>query len=185
MIFGGIVTDGFLVVESQKQNLVDELGRVLIREARGLGAADRVMRHSASLTELGRAGNWNAVRKEVIATQADVEQAMIDLHDQKMAHLISLGGWLRGLEVGSAAVEVEFSKERARVLAQPEVVDYFAEELTTLPPNLAHAPLFEKLRNGIKAIQASLSNPDAPSAAEVKAVHAQARELNLAIRRGE
>ncbi len=47
-----------------------------MREARDLGVADRVMRHSARLTELGRRGDWLAVGKELIATQADVEQAL-------------------------------------------------------------------------------------------------------------
>jgi hypothetical protein len=185
MIFGGLVADGFLIVEAEKKNLVDDLGRVLIREARGLGVADRVMRHSASLTELGRDANWPAVRKELIATQADVEQAMIELRDQKMAHLISLGGWLRGLEISAGAVESDFSLPRAMVLAQPELIDYFAEELKTLPPSIAHAPLFEKIRDGIKAIRATLTKAAAQglSPGQVKAIHAQARELNLAIRR--
>ncbi len=79
LIFGGLIVDGFLVVEAERRNAVDDLGRVLMREARGLGAADRVMRHSASLTELGRRGDWLAVGKELIATQADVEQATIEL----------------------------------------------------------------------------------------------------------
>ena len=43
----------FLVVEAERKNTVDNLGRVLMREARGFGVADRVIRHSASLTELG------------------------------------------------------------------------------------------------------------------------------------
>lgn len=187
MIFGGLVADGFLIVEAQKQNLVDQLGRILIREARGLGVADRVMRHSASLTELGRAGDWPAVRTELIATQADVEGAMIALRDQQMAHLISLGGWLRGLEISAAAVDADFSPKRARVLAQLDLVDYFAEEVTTLPPSIAHAPVFEKLRAGIKAIHEILSRAGSQGLqpADVKALLAQARELNLAIRRSE
>jgi hypothetical protein len=185
LIFGGLAADGFLIVEAQKQNLVAELGRVLIREARGLGVADRVMRHSASLTEWGRAGKWLEVRKELIATQADVEQAMIELRDQKMAHLISLGGWLRGLEIGAGAVQAEFSPPRAKVLAQTELVDYFAEELGTLPPTVAHTPLFEKLRGGIKNIRATLQKSEAAGLepADVKAIYTEARELNLAIRR--
>ena len=48
---------GFLVVEAERENAIDNLGRVLIREARGLGVADRVMCHSASLTELARLGD--------------------------------------------------------------------------------------------------------------------------------
>src|SRR6201990_65924 len=30
MVFGGLVADGFLIVEAQKRNLVEDLGRVLL-----------------------------------------------------------------------------------------------------------------------------------------------------------
>jgi hypothetical protein len=187
LAFGGLVADGFLIVECQKKSLVDDLGRVLLRQARSLGVGDRVMRHSASLTELGRRGDWTAVRRELIATQEDVEQAMTALRDQKMAHLISLGGWLRGLEITSSAVESKYTPERAAVLWQRDLINYFAEEMTTLPPPLLRTPLFEKLRSGIGAIRTLLNHapPDKMSLSEVKALHAQARELNLAIIAGE
>ncbi len=185
LIFGSLIADGFLIVTAQKQEMVDPLGRVLIREARGLGVADRVIRHSASLTELGRAGNWPAVRRELVATQEDVEHAMIDLRDEKMAALISLGGWLRGLEIGATAVVAKFSPDRARVLVQPELVDYYTEELNTLPPLVAHTPVFEKLRSGIKEIRSTLSQGQnsglQPS--QVRAIQAAARDLDLSLRR--
>jgi hypothetical protein len=113
MVFGGLVADGFLIVEAKRSNLVEDLGRVLLRQARSLGVGDRVMRHSASLTELGKKGDWAAVRKELISTQQDVEEAMTELKDQKMAHLISLGGWLRGLEICAGAVESNYTPDRA------------------------------------------------------------------------
>ena len=144
------------------------------------------MRHSASLTELGRSGQWQQVRHELIATQADVEQAMIDLHDEKMAHLISLGGWLRGLEISAGAVEAEFSQERAKVLAQPDLADYFSTELKTMPPATVHMPLFEKIRSGIKKMQPILSkSPDTLTRADISALHAAAKELNSAITQAE
>ena len=187
MVFGGLVADGFLIVECQRTNLVEDLGRVLLRQARSLGVGDRVMRHSASLTDLGKRGDWAAVRKELIATQEDVEQAMTALRDQKLTHLISLGGWLRGLEITSGAVESKYTPERAAVLWQRDLINYFAEEMETLPPPLARTPLFEKLRSGVGAIRTLLNHapPDTMSLAEVKALHAQARELNLAIIAGE
>ena len=185
MIFGQLVADGFLIVEAQKQNLIDDLGRVLIREARGLGVAERVMKHSASLTELGKNGNWPAVRQELVATQTDVEQAMIDLRDQKMAHLISLGGWLRGLEISSGAVEAKFSPERAALLVQPQLLDYFEEELKTLPPQVAHDPLFDRIRGVLKNIRdiTQKSSGRGLQPAEVKSIGEQAHQLNLEIGR--
>jgi hypothetical protein len=187
LIFGGLIADGFLIVDAERKNLIDELGRVLLREARSLGVGDRVMRHSASLTELGRRGEWPAVRKELIATQTDVEKAMVELRDQKMAHLISLGGWLRGLEICAGAVESNFSPQRAKVLVQPDLADYFAEELKTLPPPLANTPLFKKIRAGLdkirlvpgKAKQRELTIVD------VREIREQARELNSAISHSE
>jgi hypothetical protein len=182
LVFGGLVADGFLIVECQKRNLVEDLGRVLLRQARSLGVGDRVMRHSASLTELGKQGDWPAVRRELISTQQDVEQAMSELRDQKMAHLISLGGWLRGLEITSGAVEDKYTPDRAAVLWQRDLINYFAEEIKTLPPPIAHAPLFEKIRAGVGTMGTLLNNaPDELSLAQVKTLHAQARELNLAI----
>ena len=182
LVFGGLVADGFLIVECQKKNLVEDLGRVLLRQARSLGVGDRVIRHSASLTELGKKGDWVAVRAELIATQDDVEQAMTELRDQKMAHLISLGGWLRGLEISAGAVESNYTGDRAAVLWQRDLINYYAEELKTLPPAVAHKPLFDKIRAGVEAIRTLLNRaPEALSLAEVKSLHAQARDLNQAI----
>jgi len=187
LVFGGLIADGFLIVECQKQNLVEDLGRVLLRQARSLGVGDRVMRHSASLTEHGQRGDWPAVRRELIATQDDVEQAMTALRDQKMAHLISLGGWLRGLEITSGAVESKYTPGRAAVLWQRDLINYFAEETKTLPPSIARTPLFEKLRAGIGGLRTILNHapPDRMSLSEVKALHSKAHELNVIILAGE
>jgi hypothetical protein len=186
LIFGGLIADGFLIVEAEKKNLVENFGRVLMEQARALGVGDRVMRHSASLTELGRRGEWQQVRQELIATQTDVEQAMIDLRDEKMAHLISLGGWLRGLEISAGAVEAEFSPQHAKALVQPDLADYFAAELKTLPPTIAHTALFEEIRARVKKLQPILSkSPQALTRADAGVIRTEARELNDAIRRGE
>ena len=186
LVFGGLIADGFLIVEAERKNLVENFGRVLMEQARALGVGDRVMRHSASLTELGRRGEWQQVRQELISTQTDVEQAMIELRDEKMAHLISLGGWLRGLEISAGAVEIEFSPPRAKLLAQPDLADYFGAELKTLPPTLAHLPLFEKIRASIKKLQPILGkSPEALTRADIGLIRMEASGLNEAIRRGE
>ena len=186
LAFGGLIADGFLIVAAEKNDLVDHLGRSLIKEAKSLGVAERVIRHSKSLTELGRRGDWTAVRQELTATQTDVEEAMIELRDQKMAHLISLGGWLRGLEISAGTVMAEFSSARAKVLSQPDLLNYFSEELKTLPPELSQEPLFTKIRAGVKAIRSRLmTNPSGLTAADVRMVHDEAHALNIAIQQSD
>lgn len=186
LMFGQLIADGFLLVEAERKNLVENFGRVLIQHARALGVGDRVMRHSASLTELGKRGDWPRVRQELITTQTDVEQAMMDLRDEEMAHLISLGGWLRGLEISAATVELDYSPKSAAVLARPELANYFASELKTLPPSLEHSPLFEKIRVGVNGLPTLLNKkPETLSRADVTAIRTQATQLNNAIRQGK
>lgn len=183
LVFGGLIADGFLIVECQKQNLVEDFGRALLRQARSLGVGDRVMRHSASLTEHGKRGDWSAVRRELVSTQSDVEQSMIALRDQHLAHLISLGGWLRGLEIASSAVESNFSTERAAILWQPDLADYFGKEVKTFPPSHAHTPLFESLGVGIRNIRDILNEKVSGQVtlSDVTRLHAKAQELDAVI----
>jgi hypothetical protein len=184
LMFGELIADGFLLVGAEKKNSIENFGRVLLQHARGLGVGDRVMRHSASLTDLGQRGDWPRMRQELIITQSDVEQAMVALRDEKMAHLISLGGWLRGLEICAATVELDFSPQRARGLARPDLANYFASELDTLSPAMARTPLFEKIRAGVKTLQ-PLLNKTTLSRADVSAIRVQATQLNDSIRHGK
>src|ERR1044072_6013388 len=186
LMFGQLIADGFLVVEAERKRLIDNFGRILMQQARALGVGDRGMRQSRSLTQFGHPGEWPRMRQELITAQADVEQAMLELRDEKMVPLISLGGWLRGLEMCARAVENDFSPERTKALAQPDLVDYFANELKTLPPEVARSALFQKLRAGTKTLQPLLSKrPNALTRDDIRAVRGQANELNNAIQRGE
>lgn len=186
LMFGELIADGFLLVEAEKKSLIENFGRVLMQHARGLGVGDRVMRHSASLTDLGKRGEWPRMKQELITTQSDVEAAMIELRDEKMAHLISLGGWLRGLEISAATVELDFSPQRAQALTRPDLADYFANELNTLSPALANTPLFEKIRAGIKTLEPLLNKPaKSLSRTDISAIRVQASALNDVIRQAE
>lgn len=179
LVFGGLIADGFLLVACRKKDRVEDFGRILLRQAQSLSVADRVTRHSASLIDLAKAGDWPAVRSELVATQSEVEQAMIELRDQKIAHLIGLGGWLRGLEICAAAVEADYSLGRARVLSQPDLLNYFSEELRTMPPAVAHTPLLQKLRAGLSSIKTVIDSK--LKLTDVQRIRETARALNQAI----
>jgi hypothetical protein len=187
LVFGSMIADGFLIVSAERKERVEDLGRVLLRQAKALGVGERVIRHSASLTELGKAGDWPAMRHELNETQADVEKFMTEMKDEKLAHLVGLGGWLRGLEISSGAVELNYSPDRARGLWQRDLIHYYSEEMKTLPPNLANTPLFQKLRAAVDHIRDILDKapPDTMSLDEVKALHAAAQQINLVIARAE
>ncbi len=179
--FGVLIGDAFLAVEAEDNKEMEPLGRELLRRAKGLGVQQRVSRHSKELLDLAKESNWTGLRKELIVTQKDVEKAMLDLRDEEMAHLISLGGWIRGLEIGAASVATDFSPERAEKLRELDLLDYYLQRLDTLSTPLKSLPLIAQITAGLTQVRQKLSQPQQISQEDAAAIQAIARNLIASI----
>ena len=173
--FGVLIADGFLDVERQDSTGVDLLGHELLRRAKGLGVAQRVSQHSQRLLEAARRGAWEQLRRELILTQQDVENAMLNLRDEQVAHLLSLGGWIRGLEIAAACVAETYSAERARLLKRLDLLDYFLDRLQDLSPRLRKRPLIVSLTQRLQQIRPLLARDGLISPADAKVLYVEAR----------
>jgi len=161
---GFYIANGFMAVQAGQMAKIEPLAKELSRYGRALGAGDRVNRHAASLLENARNNNVKALKKELTATQRDVETDLIHLRDIDLAHLISLGGWIRALEVSSHAVETNFTPERAKHICREDIADYYEGSIAALDPRISNRPdlkgirsLIIELRNII--IQAKKTGP--------------------------
>jgi hypothetical protein len=175
--FGVLIGDAFLAVEAEESKPIEAIGRELLRRAKGLGVQQRVNRHSKQLLDLAKQSNWTGLRKELIITQEDVETAMLDLRDEEMAHLISLGGWIRGLEIGAASVATDFSPKRAGMLRELDLLDYYLQRLDTLSTPMKSMPLIAQITAGLKEVRAKLANLPQTSQEDAVAIQTTARSL--------
>ena len=175
--FGILIGDGFLAVVGEDAKAIAPLGRELLRRAKGLGVQQPVNRHSKRLLDLAKQSDWNGLRKELIVTQKDVEAAMLELRDEEMAHLLSLGGWIRGLEIGAASVATDFSPERASKLRQLDLLDYYLQRLDTFSTPLKSTPLISKIIAELKDVRQKLAADQPPSQADVAAIRNSAHSL--------
>lgn len=184
---GAVIADGFLAVTAEKQSRLEPVGRNLLRLAKGLGVGEHVTKHSRSILEKAARKNWGDVKKELVRAQAEVEVAMMGLKDEEIAHLVALGGWLRGLEITAGIVAEDYSPERARRLVQPELMDYFIERVDSLNPNFKKTKLGEQLSSNLKEAKAITAKPvNTPiELTEVKRVQELARELNKSVAKDE
>jgi hypothetical protein len=183
MNFGGLIADGFLMVASRDSEGIRELGPALIRQARSLAVGEKITRRSSSLTDLAKQGRWQEFETELLSMQADVEAALIELRDEELIHLISLGGWLRGLDLVCGLVLADYTESRAAILARPEKPAYFLDRLETLNPSLRQTDLVREVEaavRGIHEIERKLGgNP--PARESVASIQALARKANRAI----
>ncbi|MEO8352746.1 MAG: hypothetical protein ABI680_13505 [Chthoniobacteraceae bacterium] len=180
---GQVIADGILAVIAEKPSRVEPCARALLRFAKGLGVSDHVTKHSKSIIERAAKKDWRKVRLELVKAQADVEAGMMALKDEEIAHLVSLGGWLRGLEIVSTLILEDYTPARGQRLVQPEALDYFIDRLGTLNPNLKSQKLFEQITVTLKEVRAATVKADgsAPTADDIKKARDAAKAMNQEI----
>jgi hypothetical protein len=181
---GFLIADGFLVVQAEQLEEVPELAKDLTRYGKALGAGDRVNRHAASLLESAKNKNTEQLKKELSATQRDVEVELASLRDTDLAHLISLGGWIRALEVATVAVDKQFSVERARKLMREDIADYYTESVAGLEPRISERPNYLAMRDLLAGLRTEMvledgKEPTPELMAEIRKQAAKLVELAL------
>jgi hypothetical protein len=133
LLLGTVIADGFIAVQAEDAPAVRDIGQRVQALARGIGVERSITPHAKAITEAADKRNWEGVRQELDRTQNSVQQAMNEVHDDKLSQLVSLGGWLRGTQVLTAVVTKHFSSEGAELLHQPDLLTYFQSRLQAMP----------------------------------------------------
>jgi hypothetical protein len=184
MELGFLIADGFLMVQAEQLETVEEMARDLTRYGKALGAGDRVNRHAAGLLESAKKGDVNQLKIELAATQRDVEDELVTLRDADLAHLISLGGWIRALEVSTVAVDKQFSPERARKVMRRDIAEYYSDCITGLEPRISDRPNYLAMHGLLEGLSKKMTlepgeEPTPESIKQIRKISAQLVELAL------
>lgn len=185
---GFLIADGFLVVQAEQLEKVEPLAAELTRYGKALGAGDRVNRHAASLLDSAKTKNVEQLKKELTATQRDVERELVTLRDADLAHLISLGGWIRALQVSTVAVDKQFSAERAKKVMREDIADYYTEIVSSLEPKISERPEFREMREVLSGLRTDMALPEGkePTPESMKEIREAAAKLaELALKRNQ
>lgn len=152
LLLGTVIADGFVAVEAKDPEKVKEIGRTVLNLAEAINVRDAVLSRSKSITEKAERGRWMEVRREFDGALQDVRGAMQELNDDDLAHLVSLGGWIRGTDVLTSIVVMEYQPDKAELLHQPDLIKYFGQRIDSMPPKLKKDPLVAKIHSTLPKI---------------------------------
>lgn len=174
---GVLLADGFFAVEAEQFFDLEPVGRSLLKHATSLGSGTRVSSHMKSMLEKGALSDWDELKNELARTQKDVEKEMVLIRDVDAANLVSLAGWLRALEIGTASsVGTYYDPAKASLLARPDIVEYFVLNLETLEPRIQGNEMVKKIRESLLDIQERTTLPEQEVLSET-----EVRELSLVV----
>ncbi|WP_265594334.1 hypothetical protein [Haloferula sp. BvORR071] len=184
---GFLIADGFLIVQAGELTKVETMAADLTKYGKGLGVGEKVNRHAASLLESAHKKDVPTLKKELAATQKDVELELVSLRDPDVAHLISLGGWIRALQVSSGAVETQFSEERAKQVMREDIADYYSQVVSGLEPKISERANYVAMRDLLAGLSHEMVTDGNPATKErMVEIHKQAEKLvELALTRHE
>ncbi|MBV9672196.1 MAG: hypothetical protein JO076_05145 [Verrucomicrobia bacterium] len=152
LLLGSVIAEGFVAVEATDKARVQQIGRDVLELSRAIGVETAVLSRTNAIVTRAEAGDWGIVRRELDGALTDVKNAMIELKDAQLAHLVSLGGWLRGTEVLTSIVTKTYSPDTADLLNQPDLLKYFQQRLAGMPVRMRSNPLVAKIQKALDAI---------------------------------
>ena len=170
---GSLIADGFIAVEAKDSQQVKNIGTDIIKMAKALGVSENVLSRGNSINEFAENDEWDALQEELEATQNEVKSSMQSHRDQDLIILVSVGGWIRGTQVVSAAVMQNYDERAAKVLRQPALVNFIESKMNDISPDVRDEPLIKEVNGQLPSIEKLVTFPagKAPTADEVRKVN--------------
>jgi hypothetical protein len=160
LLLGNVIAEGFIAVEAQDPEQVKKIGRTVLELSAAMGVRKAVVARSNAIIEFADKKDWPRVRQELDGALTDVKQAMNELHDEELAQLVSLGGWLRGTEALTQVVNRNYTKDSAGLLHQPALLDYFDHRLAHMSPRLKGDDVVAKIQKRLPEIRPLIGESD-------------------------
>ena len=181
MLLGTVIADGFIAVEAENSESVKQIGQEVLNLADAINVRKAVIARSKSIIEKADNKNWRAVREELDGALQDVRGAMVELGDDDLAQLVSIGGWVRGTEVLTSVVKKSYSSNAAELLNQPELLNYFSRRLEQIRnPRLKKEELVAQVRKLVREIR-PLIGKGAISQGNVEKINRMTHEMVISI----
>src|SRR4029078_6243633 len=164
LLLGNVIADGFIAVQAQDAPAVKEIGQRVMTLAKAIGVGNSITPHANAIIDAADKRNWENVRQELDRTQNSVQQAMNEVHDEKLSQLVSLGGWLRGTEVLTSVVKQHFSNDGAELLHQPDLLTYFQTRLQAMSE--FNLPIVHQIQDALVEVKPLINIGNARISAE-------------------
>ena len=181
LLLGSVIADGFIAVQAEDTPAVKDIGQRVQALAERINVKRSITEHAKAIIEGADKKKWDSVRQELDRTQSSVQQAMNELHDEKLSQLVSLGGWLRGTEVLTAVVTKNFSASGAELLHQPDLLVYFQSQLDGMPEFKSETSLIEQIQGALLEVKPLISTRKKISAESVRKINQITTRLDDAI----
>ena len=177
MLFGLVISEGFIGVQAKDKESVRRLGRDVLSLAKSLGVSAEVEKHANAIVNGAGRDEWEMVRQELDKTRQSVINKMERQDDEAMVALVSLGGWLGGTEALAAVLRDNYSVEGSDLLNQPELIKQLKSDFNGLAQRDRRGDIFMQVSQTLDHLESLMQSDESGAISEGKVI-----EISLATR---
>ncbi len=179
MLFGLVVSEGFIAVQAQDKEGVRRIGREVLRLSEPLNVSSSVESHANAIIDAAGRDDWEAVRGELDKTRQTVLNELKSNRDRTLVPLVSLGGWLGGTEALAAVLKQNYSSEGSDLLNQPDLVRQLRDDFNGVPDRDRKGELFSQVSNTLTFLESLMKADEAGVISEGNVVEISIATSNL------
>lgn len=179
LLFGLVVSDGFIAVQAKDKEAVRRIGREVLKLAGSLGVSSSVEAHANAIVNGAGRSDWEMVRQELDRTRQTVVNKMTELRDEELVALVSLGGWLGGTEALASVLRENYSVEGSDLLNQPDLVKQLKEDFNKLPKRARRGKIFSQVSLTLDHLESLMRSDDRGAISEGKVIEISVATKNL------
>ncbi len=151
------LADGFLAAEAQDRQQVKNVSTEIKVIAKGLGLEQDFMVRSNSIADFADSRQWDALVEEIEAVRGELAATMEGQRDADLVVLMSLGCWLRAVDIATAQLVANYNPEDVNVLRGSAIGEFFATRLAALPAKTKALPAIAEIQQRLPELNKALS----------------------------
>jgi len=156
------VAQGFIAIQAEDRKNTGEMFSVSRDLAENFGAKSEMFVDKDEVSKLLNDEKWLELRAILDDIHLKVKEEM-KKYDPDFVILAGVGGWIEGLHIVSKALKNNYSEESSMILYQPELIDYFTDEISRLKQsntdNIEVKEIIAKLPEIKKLCDVGIGNP--------------------------
>lgn len=154
------LADGFLAAEAQDRQQVKNVSMEIKLLAKSLGLEQDYMVRSNSIADFADSRQWDALVEEIEAVRGELAATMEGQRDADLVMLMSLGCWLRSVDIATAELVANYSPENANILRGSAIGEFFSTRLSALPAKTRAIPVIAEIQQRLPELSRALAFPE-------------------------
>jgi len=162
------IAASFVAINSEDRDNFGKMSSAIFELGDALNVGTILTDKRDDLESLAAKGEWAKMAASIDDIHNDIEASISDAGEDDLVVLASIGGWLEGLRVVSAHLANNYSKDKAELLNQLDLIKYYQTKMSSISEDSKLVNDVKASLNAIVAILTKTKDGTALSENEVK-----------------